>query len=306
MKADRKVTIVEVGPRDGFQPILPWIPTEKKVEIIARLLGTGIRRVETTSFASATAIPQLRDAPDVVAACMRMERLIGQVLVPTGNYARKAIASGVDRIAFVLSVSAAHNQSNVRRTVAQSIADLRDFLAGVQDSTVLSRLNLATAFDCPFSGRVAPEAVLNVVEQIGELPTSCELCLCDTTGRADPTQVGKLFALAAEHCRHITRWAFHAHDTYGLGAANCYAAYQAGVRVFDGAVGGLGGCPFAPGATGNVATEDLVWMFERAGLKTGIDLSQLVKLAEEVIRIPGAFQGGRVRQALGAVSAGCR
>lgn len=307
MTADRQVTIVEVGPRDGFQPIVPWIPTETKVDIIARILGTGIRRVETTSFASATAVPQLRDAPDVVAACARMQPLIGQVLVPTGNYARKAITSGADRIAFVLSVSEAHNQSNVRRTVAESITDLRNFLAGAQDAIALTRLNLATAFDCPFTGRVAAEAVLQAIEQIGELPATCEVCLCDTTGRADPVQVGKLFTLVAEQCRHITRWAFHAHDTYGLGAANCYAAYQSGVHVFDGAIGGLGGCPFAPGATGNVATEDLVWMFERAGLKTGIDLTQLVNLADDVVSIPGAFQGGRVRQALGAAStSSCR
>lgn len=303
MTADDFVTIVEVGPRDGFQPIVPWIPTERKVETISGLLAAGLRRIEITSFANASAIPQLRDAADVVENCRQMPGLVPQVLVPTANYARKAKAAGAGRIAYVFSISEAHNQSNVRRSVQASIDDLRQFLS-TPDGSSLARLNLATAFDCPFDGRVAPEAVVDVLAALGNLPESCELCLCDTTGRAEPAQVRALFSLVQERFPRAVGYAFHGHDTYGLGSANCYAAYESGVRVFDAALGGLGGCPFAPGATGNVATEDVVWMFERMGVRTGVDIARLVTLAEQVIRIPGAFQGGRVRQALVAVECG--
>ncbi len=292
------MNIVEVGPRDGFQPIEPWIATETKVRTISSLLDAGLRRIEVTSFTSPKAIPQLSDAPAVLEACARMEGLTAQVLVPNTNHARRAMAAGAKNLAYVFSVSEAHNLNNVKRTVDASVDDFRELLSGSEAS--LSRLNLATAFDCPFDGRVMPEAVLRVLDRLGDLPGACEVCLCDTTGRADPEQVRSLFSLAMDRFPSITAWAFHGHDTYGLGTANCYAAFQSGVRVFDGAIGGLGGCPFAPGATGNTATEDIVWMFERMGLATGTDLRKLVAAAEEVTQIPGAFKGGRVRQALTA------
>lgn len=298
MNRARSVTIVEVGPRDGFQPIVPWIATEKKVRTISRLLDAGLRRIEITSFTSPKAIPQMRDAPEIVEACARMGALSAQVLVPNTNYAHKAMEAGAKSLAYVFSVSEAHNLNNVKRTVEASVNEFRELVKS--SGSYFSRLNLSTAFDCPFEGRIGPDAVLRVLDLIGEMPETCEICLCDTTGRATPDHVGSLFTLAMERFPSVNAWAFHGHDTYGLGAANCYAAYQSGVRVFDGAIGGLGGCPFAPGATGNAATEDIVWMFERMGIDTGTDLRKLVSVAEEVIRIPGAFNGGRVRQALTA------
>ena len=162
------------------------------------------------------------------------------------------------------------------------------------------RLNLATAFDCPHVGRISTDEVLALLEPLVAATTDVEIALCDTTGRADPVQVGNLFALAREVFPEVRGWAFHGHDTYGLGTANVLAAWGAGIRVFDASVAGLGGCPFAPGATGNVATEDLIWMFDHMEVGTGVDLDLLVRAADEVVRLPGAQVGGRVRQALNA------
>jgi len=296
---DTGVEIVEVGPRDGFQPIKPWIPTERKIDFVRRLAAVGFHRIEITSFVSDTAIPQLRDAADVLRAASDLAGLTAQVLVPTAKRGRQALDAGATTIGYVLSASEAHNRSNVRRSVADSIEDYRGFVAGL-DRPVRLRLNLATTFDCPFTGRVAPETVLAALETLVPIREDVELCLCDTTGRADPAQVQALFADVIARFPHVTRWAFHGHDTYGLGCANSYAAYSAGVRVIDGAVGGLGGCPFAPGATGNTATEDLVWMFERMGVVTGIDLDGLVAIAADAAGIPGASAGGRTRTALEA------
>ena len=166
------------------------------------------------------------------------------------------------------------------------------------------RINLATAFDCPFEGRVPVGAALDLLGRLVALRPDVEVCLCDTTGRATPDHVAQLSAEARRPFPNVAAWAYHAHDTYGLGLATTYAAYQAGVRVFDAAAGGLGGCPFAPGATGNVATEDVVWMFERMGIATGVDLGALLPVARDAAALPGASAGGRARDALLAAGGG--
>jgi hydroxymethylglutaryl-CoA lyase len=160
------------------------------------------------------------------------------------------------------------------------------------------RLDIATAFDCPFEGRVPEEQTLALLDRLIPMRPNAEMCLCDTTGRAAPDHVENLLYSCMHRFPAVERWALHAHDTYGLGLANVHAAFRQGVRVFDASFGGLGGCPFAPGATGNVATEDLVWMFERMQVATGIDLNALVPLACEAAALPGALPGGRVRDAL--------
>lgn len=291
------VTLVEVGPRDGFQPIGPFIPTERKLHFLQQLAACGLLDIEIGSFVSAGAVPQLADTPELLTLARAIPGLRPRVLVPTLGQGRKALAVGAPCLAFVLSVSEAHNRSNVRRAPEASVAEYRELAAGMPEGVDM-RLNLATAFDCPFEGRVAAEAVLRLLEPLIAALPRAEICLCDTTGRADPAQVADLFAAAKAAFGPGLRWAFHGHDTYGLGAANVYAAFGQGVRVFDAALAGLGGCPFAPGATGNVATEDLVYMFERMGIPTGCDLEALVTLAREAEAIPGAQPGGRVRQAL--------
>lgn len=297
--AASSVTIVEVGPRDGFQSIGPFIPTVDKIALIERLHAAGLRRMETTSFVSPGALPQMADAAQIVAATDRLSGLDAQVLVPTARHAERAFAAGARHLSAVLSVSERHNMGNVRRTPMESVADYAQMVAMMPDGAVM-RLNLATAFDCPHIGRIGTDAVLALLEPLVAATAHVEIALCDTTGRADPAQVRALFTAARDRFPEVREWAFHGHDTYGLGVANVLAAWDVGIRVFDASVAGLGGCPFAPGATGNVATEDLVWMFDNMGVASGIDLGRLVDAARAVAELPGAQIGGRVRDALAA------
>ncbi|MDP4022923.1 hydroxymethylglutaryl-CoA lyase [Methylobacterium sp. NEAU 140] len=291
------VEIVEVGPRDGYQGIGPFIPTERKIALLEQLAAAGLKRIEIGSFVSASALPQMRDTADVLAACARMPGVDPQVLVPSERRGRDAVAAGARHLVFVLSVSEAHNRNNVRRAPDESAGEYERLLAAVPADTRI-RLDLATAFDCPFEGRIPEDKALALLERLVAAKPDAEICLCDTTGRADPAHVASLFARARAAFPQAEAWALHAHDTYGLGLANVHAAYREGVTVFDASFAGLGGCPFAPGATGNVATEDLAWMFARMGVATGLDLDALVAVARDGAEIPGGLPGGRVRAAL--------
>ena len=302
MSPDR-VTIVEVGPRDGFQPIGPFIPTASKIAFVQRLHAAGIRRMEATAFVSDTAVPQLADAAQVLAASRELAGLDVQVLVPNLRHAERALRAGAEHLAFVLSVSEKHNMNNVRRTTGESVVEYARIVEALPPG-VRIRLNLATAFDCPFDGSVDPQSTLKLMEAVLASGPEAEICLCDTTGRVTPEKVSALFAAARGRYPRHTAWAYHGHDTYGLGVANAVAAWQSGIRVIDSSFAGLGGCPFAPGATGNVATEDLVWTFASMGVETGIDLSAIVAVAQDGEVIPGANAGGRVRQALMAAASG--
>jgi hydroxymethylglutaryl-CoA lyase len=298
------VEIVEVGPRDGYQGIGPFIPTATKIDFLGRLAAAGLKRIEIGSFVSAKALPQLRDTAEILAACANLPTVAPQVLVPSEKRGHEAVAAGARRLVFVISVSAAHNQNNVRRTPMESAADYESLVRALPPDVDM-RLDLATAFDCPFEGRISEDASLDLLSRLVAAKPDAEICLCDTTGRADPAHVGRLFAAAAARLPAVRRWALHAHDTYGLGLANVHAAYREGVRIFDASFAGLGGCPFAPGATGNVASEDLVWMFERMNVSTGIDLDALVAVAIDGALLPGGVAGGRVRAAYAARSASC-
>ena len=298
------VAIVEVGPRDGYQGIGPFIPTERKIALLERLFAAGLHRIEVGSFVSATALPQMRDTGEILAACRRHPDLKPQVLVPSERRGRDAVAEGAPMLVFVLSVSEAHNRNNVRRSPAESAEEYARLLASIPD-TVAMRLDLATSFDCPFEGRIAIADAIDLLDRLVALRPEAEICLCDTTGRADPAHVADLFAAAMARFPAVARWALHAHDTYGLGLANVHAAYRAGVRVFDASFAGLGGCPFAPGATGNVATEDVAWMFQRMGVPTGIDIAALLPVAEDGAGLPGGTSGGRVRSALRTRAESC-
>ncbi len=296
-----QVELVEVGPRDGFQSVGPFIPTDQKIAILEALYRAGIRRVEATSFVSTTAVPQLADAADVLDAAAQLPGLDAQVLVPTARQAERAIEAGSHHLAFVLSVSERHNRSNVRRAPRESAEEYRRITQMMPAKGKL-RLNLATAFDCPYDGEVDMLETLDLLDLLVPMAPQAEVALCDTTGRVSPNHVRALFEASMQRFPEVRTWAFHAHDTYGLGAANVLAAWDAGVRVVDASVSGLGGCPFAPGATGNVATEDLVWMFNGMGVRTGVDLDGLASVARVVAALPGAQIGGRVRDALSARS----
>ena len=292
------VEIVDVAPRDGFQAISTWISTEIKTRTIHNLLAAGLRRVEVGAFVSPKAIPQMADTAQVHHAVDRDAGVRLSTLVPNQQGAENAFRAGITDLVYVLSVSESHNKSNVRRPVQASLDDLLEVIARGRDQAGFRlRANIATAFDCPYEGRIEVDAVSRIIEPIAAAGIPVEFGICDTTGRAFPDQVAALF----EHCHENfssseLNWCFHGHDTYGLGIANALYAYEAGVRVFDAAAAGLGGCPFAPGASGNTATEDLVFTFHNMGINTGTDLEKLMEAAAEIATLSGADTGGHVRQ----------
>ena len=297
-----QATIVDVGPRDGFQPIGPFIPTATKIDVMRGLYAAGLRRIEVTAFVSDAAVPQMADAAAVLAEARPLAGLDAQVLVPNARHAARALAAGADHIAFVVSVSERHNRNNVRRTPLESVEEYAGICGGLPQGTRV-RLNMATAFDCPFDGAVDPDDVMTLLDRLVPIQPDAEIALCDTTGRVTPDRVEALFARVRAAFPGLPL-AFHGHDTYGLGVANVLAAWSTGVEVFDASIGGLGGCPFAPGATGNVSTEDVAWTLDRMGIATGLDLDRLLLVAGAVTALPGAAPGGRVRDAL-AASARC-
>lgn len=292
-----RVDIVDVAPRDGFQAVTPWIPTETKTKIVEGLFDAGFRRIEAGAFVSPKAVPQMADTADLHAAVSRPDGARLCALVPNLTGVRRALEVGVNDLVFVFSVTESHNQGNVRRPVADSLAELDQVIElGRDQDGFLLRVNVATAFDCPFEGRVELDAVIACLDHVVAQGYPVEFGICDTTGRAFPDQVACLFdrAMAAFEGSRCT-WAFHGHDTFGLGVSNALYAYQAGVRIFDAAAAGLGGCPFAPGATGNTASEDLVFTFENMGIETGIDLEKLLAVAEQIAVLPEAATGGHIR-----------
>lgn len=295
------IELVEVCPRDGLQAVNTLVSTDLKIDLIRDLYAAGLRRIEITSFVSPSALPQMKDAAEIVAAAKSFDGLDASVLVPTVRHAERALAAGANHLVFVLSVSEAHNRSNVKRSPSESVTEYAQLAALLPPGTKL-RLNVATAFDCPMTGQVEEAAVMALLADLVTIAPQAEVALCDTTGRASPSHVGHLFALALARFPTTARWAFHGHDTYGLGTANVFAAWQAGIDVIDASCAGLGGCPFAPGATGNVATEDVVWMMDRMGVATGVDIERLCSVAQRITVLPGVQTGGRVRKALASRS----
>lgn len=293
------VQIVEVGPRDGFQSISPLIPTGTKIALIDGLYAAGIRRIEATAFVSKTVVPQMADAPEVLAAAQALCGLDVQVLVANLRNAERALTAGARHLAFVLSVSEKHNWNNVRCTPMESVGEYSRIAAAL-GSGIRVRLNLATAFDCPFDGMVSIERTVALLDLLIPVFPKAEICPCDTTGRVTPDRVSALFGRLAARFPQVTRWAYHGHDTYGLEVANAIAAWKSGVNIIDASFAGLGGCPFAPGATGNVATEDIVWAFESMGVSCGVHLDQLLIIAQKGAALSGALSGGRVRNAMAA------
>lgn len=295
-----RAILIEVAPRDGFQPIGPFIPTAQKVEFVQAAHAAGLRRIEIGSFVNPKAVPQLRDTGEVLRQTADLPGFDPQVLVPNARGVALALEAGSRHLVYVISASDAHNRSNVRRDTAQSIDEYGEVMRGLP-AGIEVRLNVATVFDCPFDGRLDQDMVLDRLGRMLAHRADVEVGLCDTTGRADPAHVAAVSdACLRRWSDQGTRFVFHGHDTYGLGLANIAAAWSAGLRGFDTAFGGLGGCPFAPGATGNTATEDAAWMFARMGVETGVDLGALVPLAVRAAALPGAQPGGRVRAALAA------
>jgi hydroxymethylglutaryl-CoA lyase len=302
------VSLHEVGPRDGLQNEAEAIPTAAKLALLDRLAGAGLRSIEATSFVSAQWIPQLADAEEVAARLARRPGVSYSALVPNlAGYQRFARAP-FDVAAFFVSASETHNRKNVNRGVAEHLERFRPVAERAKADGVRLRCYVSTVCGCPYEGEVPLAAVLRVVQQLLALGAD-EISLGDTIGVGTPRQVEALVRALAG-VAPLARTSLHLHDTYGRALANVVAGYQAGVRAFDASLGGLGGCPYAPGASGNVATEDVADLFAREGVATGVDLDALVDatdwLAREVLgrALPGrvyrARLGARARAAAGA------
>ena len=291
-----QVEILEVAPRDGFQAVKPFIATETKIALIEQLAACGFKRLEIGSFVSPKAIPQLADTGEILRRVRLPAGIRIQALVPNARGLEMALEAGVREIVWVISVSESHNRANVNRSVDESFEAFEAAWAGLGRARPKLRLALSTCFDCPWEGRIPEDDVVRLVERTIAAAPEVEIAICDTTGRASPDHVGSLFGrLIPRYAGANVSFAYHGHDTYGLGVANAIEAYRQGVRDIDGAAGGLGGCPFAPGAAGNTASEDLAFAFEHMGIKTGIDFARLLKAADAVSHVAPEQAGGKVR-----------
>jgi hydroxymethylglutaryl-CoA lyase len=277
--APKKLFIHEVATRDGFQNEARFVDTDAKIALVNRLGQCGFAKIEVTSFTSPKAIPALRDAEAVMHGITRVPGVVYTVLVPNVRGAERALSCGVDEVNLVMSVSESHNRTNLRMSREQSFAQLRDVVAVVSGSgsRVAINVSLSTAMGCPMEGDVPAATVLDWMSRFSDLGVQ-GITLCDTTGMAFPSQVGDLCRQAIEAFPHL-ELTLHFHNTRGMALANTLAALAAGVVRFDSSLGGLGGCPYAPGATGNVCTEELVHMLELDGYDTGVNLAATLDAA---------------------------
>ena len=289
-----RVILREVGLRDGLQLIKSRLDTAIKLSWIRAQAEVGFTEIEVTSFVPISVLPQFADAAAVLVDAQKIENLLPSVLVPNLRGAVMAMDAGARKITFVLSVSDAHNRANVRKSTNESLAMLRDVLAERDNrQNIKIATALATSFGCSIEGAVCEARVIQIAEILASQGVD-EINLADTVGYGDPAQVGRIFTNVQRAVGELPL-AAHFHDTRGLGLANVMAALDAGVRRFDSALGGLGGCPFAPGASGNIATEDTVHLFDRLGIDSGVDLGALLKVRHQLAKwLPGEKLEGRL------------
>ncbi|WP_321357415.1 hydroxymethylglutaryl-CoA lyase [Pseudomonas extremaustralis] len=287
--------VQEVSPRDGLQIEPTWVETADKIALIDQLSLAGFSRIEAGSFVSPKAIPALRDGEQVFQGIARAPGVIYVALIPNLKGAQRAVVSGADELNLVMSASQTHNLANMRMRCEASLAAFGDIVSFAAGHPVRLNGSIATTFGCPFEGRIDEDRVLQIVEAYLELGIQ-GISLADTTGMANPRQVERLVKRVLQRvpARDLT---LHFHNTRGLGLCNVLAAYEAGARRFDAALGGLGGCPFAPGASGNICTEDLVNLCEEVGIHTGIDLSHLLHMSRRLPALLGHELPGQVAKA---------
>lgn len=269
------IRIVEVGPRDGLQNETKIIPTQVKIELINRLAEAGLRNIEASSFVNPKWIPQLSDAVEVLCGIQQKQGVTYSALVPNKKGMERVKETNLKEIAVFMSASETHNLKNINKTIQDTFPVLREVVEEATGSGLRVRGYVSTVFGCPYEGDVPVENTLRVVEELFAMGVY-EVSIGDTIGVATPKQVHEKFAELVEHFGS-ERLAAHFHDTRGTGLANVVAALDHGIRIFDSSIGGLGGCPYAPGAAGNVATEDLVYLLEGMGYQTGVDLARLLE-----------------------------
>jgi hydroxymethylglutaryl-CoA lyase len=289
-----KVRIREVGPRDGFQNEPETIPTAEKIRLIDLLSATGVKRLEVTSFVRPEVIPQLADAEEVLAGVQRREDVAFSVLIPNERGLERALGlrDRFDEINVFVSASETHNRKNVNRSIEESLEGLERTLTTAGEAELRCEGVISTSFGCPYEGEVPPERVFAIAERLTAAGCA-EIGFGDTTGMANPRQVGEFFSAARERLSEVELTA-HFHNTRGQGLANVLAALEQGIDSFESSFGELGGCPVPPGATGNIASEDLVSMLVEMGIETGIDLPALVAASREAQEALGRPLGSHV------------
>lgn len=290
-----RLIVQEVSPRDGLQIEPRWVPTADKIALIDQLSRAGFSRIEAGSFVSPKAIPALRDGEEVFQGLTRQPGVIYVALIPNLKGAQRAISAGADELNLVMSASQTHNRANMRMSCEQSLSTFGDIAVAVRDTGLGMNGSVATTFGCPFEGGIAEDRVCEIVDHYLELGMT-GITLADTTGMANPRQVERIVRRVLQRVP-TAGLTLHFHNTRGLGLCNVLAAYEAGARRFDASLGGLGGCPFAPGASGNICTEDLVNLCDEMGIETGIDLPLLLQLSRTLPDLLGHEMPGQVAKA---------
>jgi len=290
------VRIVEVGPRDGLQNESRPIPTEAKIAFVDALSEAGYEEIEVTAFVSPKWVPQLADAEEVLREIRRREGVLYSALVPNEQGLARALAARVGKIAVFTAASETFNRKNINASIDESIERFRPVLAGAREAHLPVRGYVSTAFWCPYEGKMMPSAVVPVARRLLDLGVD-EISIGDTIGKAVPADVHALLDALLDAVPQDAL-AMHFHDTYGTGVANALAAYDRGITIFDASAGGVGGCPYAPGAAGNVATEDLLWALKSSGASVSLDLDRVSAASDILATALGRPLRSRVREAL--------
>lgn len=296
MKKAIDVTIVDVGPRDGLQNEQVFVPTSHKIDLINQLSQTGLTRIEVTSFVSPKSIPQLADHEEVFQSINKPAGIQFSALVPNEQGMQKALASGVQHIALFTAASELFTERNIHCSIAESIQRFIPVIELAKVARVSIRAYISCALGCPYEGEISPQQVLEVAEQLFALGVD-EISLGDTIGVGTPKQTKALIEIFKAHLS-LSKIAMHFHATYGQAIANIYASLESGIRCFDSSVAGLGGCPYARGATGNVATEDVLYLMHGLGLETGVDIYKVVTAGKNICEALGRKNQSNVAKAL--------
>ena len=296
MSRPRKVKLFEVGPRDGLQNEQKTVPTAVKIELIDRLTDAGLPVVEATAFVSPKWVPQMADAPEVMAGIRRKAGVAYPVLVPNRKGLDAAIAAGAEEVVVFGAATESFSRRNTNCTIAEGLARFSEVCEEAIARGLKVRGDVSVCLGCPYEGEVSPEAVVRVARELDRM--GCyEISIADTIGTGTPGSTRRVFEAVAEHIA-VERLAGHFHDTYGQALANVYAALECGVATYDSSVAGLGGCPYAKGATGNVATEDVLYMLNGLGIETGVDMDKLIGAGEFICGVLGRPTNSRAAKAL--------
>jgi len=288
----KKIQIVEVGPRDGLQNEKIWVETETKIALIEKLADAGLTKIEAASFVSPKWVPQMKDAFEVLSGIERRPGVTYPVLTPNLKGFERALEAGVTEVAVFGAASEAFSQNNINCSISESVERFRPVIEAAQKNSVRVRGYISCVLGCPYQGEVPLENVVNLAEKMLEM--GCyEISLGDTIGIGTPLKAKKMVETVAEKVP-VSNLALHFHDTRGQALANIYACLELGVSVIDASVSGLGGCPYAQGASGNVATEDVVYMLHGIGIKTGVDIEKLIETGRFISDVFGRFPQSRV------------